>query len=581
MWYYESFVDPRKEVHTISMNYSAQLQMLLFQPLKFYLTPLGFNWTICLFYFTYLFFLLIFAYQRFDIRTSNKTNLEIWMNIILWLSNIGFIAYEIFEFFDDMRGYFSLKGLDNAIDISISILWIIIALLKYIIISSGTISNECDSNCNMLVNNYLLIFGIQIVLIAMRCTMLLQISPMIGVILRIVQLMSVSFVKFGIISIMLLLSFTFGLYQLIGNASDDISLWWTFTYVFQLYTGANGMEDTGGYYQQIFSVVLIIVGMLILMNLLIALMTTEYENVQEDAQKEVSYMSAQITFDLSNRNRMIPPPLNIIVIAVGVFVHVINLPLALLLPAFNLYSYVDYHIYQRMESFYIGCNSRKRKKYQIEEKAESETNQIFNKRWNTFVILSGFAWIVKNVPLPKFLKCCSKCRNMDMNMDSMTAECYSELEGDGRKKSDNIYSVYHKNCYCNLKLNSGSSSTTTVRGISMKEYIEILESEHQTKIDVMDKILLKHLTVDTLFCDRCFKPFLESSVDDVMVNPMSVLLDILSSVMFLCSAWIPLIFIFGMLALFESVKSCWETKKDDDANYAEFDREYFPHALLH
>ena len=55
-------------------------------------------------------------------------------------------------------------------------------------------------------------------------------------------------------------------------------------------------------------------GTLILTNLLIALMTTEYENVSERAAAEVMCNQAELAYDLTTQtSRMMPPPFNIVV----------------------------------------------------------------------------------------------------------------------------------------------------------------------------------------------------------------------------------------------------------------------------
>ena len=124
---------------------------------------------------------------------------------------------------------------------------------------------------------------------------------------------------------------------------------------------------------------------------------------------------------------------------------------------------------------------------------------------------------------------------------------------------------------------------TTVHGISMKTYIGKLEDTNKTKLHKEDKILLKHLTVDTLFCDRCYRPFREQDVKRELLHPFRVLLDVISCILFLFLAWPCLVIVFSLLAVVEYCRSktdqSVQTNTDGVNEYDEYDREYFPPAV--
>eukprot|EP00483_Globobulimina_turgida_P006280 UN06290 len=174
-----------------------------------------------------------------------------------------------------------------------------------------------------------------------------------------------------------------------------------------------------------------------------------------------------------------------------------------------------------------------------------------------------------------------------------------------KKYKLNPLSAYHKGCYNCIKLRVKDEfqkesdktkksekcfsfksvkreSKTTVRGISMKEYITKYESIHETQLNLADVILLKHLTVDTLFCNYCYQPYLERQVDKSLMAPSRVVLDVISCIVFLFTAWLPLVVLFILMAIFEYLQQCCsdnvKSQKSDGGNkYEEFDREYFPH----
>merc|ERR1712228_438082 len=117
----------------------------------------------------------------------------------------------------------------------------------------------------------------------------------------------------------------------------------------------------------------------------------------------------------------------------------------------------------------------------------------------------------------------------------------------------------------------------------MKKYIEQYEKVNKTSLHLDDKILIKHLTVDTLFCQYCFQPYIEEQVDKELMSPWRVLLDFISCFFFLFTAWIPLILFFVVMVSIEYLSECCDTshtaRRSTDRNriHEEFDREYWPH----
>ncbi len=60
----------------------------------------------------------------------------------------------------------------------------------------------------------------------------------------------------------------------------------------------------------VYTLAFIIIGTIILMNLLIALMTSSFERVKNNSIAQGAYHRAESAYDLSNRGRYMPPPLN-------------------------------------------------------------------------------------------------------------------------------------------------------------------------------------------------------------------------------------------------------------------------------
>ena len=401
---------------------------------------------------------------------------------------------------------------------------------------------------------------------------------------------------------MTIAAFTFGFYFIFGldDIENPLDFWHTILLSFELFvTGGTDDETTVG---AIFTIILTVVGMLILTNLLIALMSSEYEKFQETAQEEVSFMYIETVIDLAHRDRLMPPPLNVFIYPLGLIIHILN-TLCALLSVCNLYSRINRETYLFLSLCYCGCNRQikeknERKREQLTEDEVDDEEKIQKKLYEgrlfLFLQLTGFMYLYNKSSylfqkkcgfLLVFLqrcrcKCCRKkkcCQMLDMRNKKAR-----------KKYKSNPLVTYHKGCYSPIKLRVNDKlkegeETSTIRGIAMKKYIEKFERINQTTLHLDDKILIKHLTVDTLLCKHCYQPYIEEQVDKSLLSPFRVLLDFISCFVFLFTAWIPLICFFVIMVFIEYLQECLNptltSRRSNDRNriYEEFDREYFPH----
>eukprot|EP01084_Bolivina_argentea_P120968 214446_1 len=89
---------------------------------------------------------------------------------------------------------------------------------------------------------------------------------------------------------------------------------------------------------QLFIITYVIFGTVLSMNLLIALMTRTYEVVYADARTESAFARAELTYDLAQRSRFMPPPLS---------------------SKLNIYQYINYYHYQGFYEWKLlknGCS---------------------------------------------------------------------------------------------------------------------------------------------------------------------------------------------------------------------------------
>lgn len=302
-------------------------------------------------------------------------------------------------------------------------------------------------------------------------------------------------------------------------------------------------------------------GTLILTNLLIALMTTEYENVQEKAKDEVIYNKAELTSDLSKRSRLMPPPFNILALVVTLIIDIINFFTALISPSYyNIYTYIDHQLFFNLQSFNIW-------QFEYDDwKDITGTTLKYKTRWNIlqwYLIAWWYDWI-------------------------------KDKKEDKKEQNQSSYwRIHHKACYGCLIYDNGHNDnqidtklrTETYRGITMTEYLERYERKRKQKIEPKDKQLLKRLTPNTLFCEYCYRPFLRDDVKKELTTSYIALLDLVSAIMFVIFpvAWIPLIILFFILAVIDYIFGSFEQDSNDENQYykyTDFDKEVFLHSLI-
>ena len=162
-----------------------------------------------------------------------------------------------------------------------------------------------------------------------------------------------------------------------------------------------------------------------------------------------------------------------------------------------------------------------------------------------------------------------------------------------RKKNNKLltnghWKYHHKACYgplILLRTSRQNADNETYRGITISEYCQRYEKKRKQKIEAKDKQLLKQLAPSTLFCEWCFRPFVEENVYDELTTPYLAALDYISAVLFVAVpiVWIPLILLFTFAAFMEWLLSqCGGSRKRDDDVYhaGDFDKEVLFHISI-
>merc|ERR1712154_429457 len=94
---------------------------------------------------------------------------------------------------------------------------------------------------------------------------------------------------------------------------------------------------------ELFAILYIIFATILMMNLLIALMTTTYEEINKQERSEASVAIAETTYDLSHTSRFMPAPICIYIFAIAMIVHILNFFPAMCCPKWcNIYNCIDH-----------------------------------------------------------------------------------------------------------------------------------------------------------------------------------------------------------------------------------------------
>ena len=238
-----------------------------------------------------------------------------------------------------------------------------------------------------------------------------------------------------------------------------------------------------------------------------------------------------------------PMPLNIVVWLLTVIVHIINFPIAMISPCtLNVYAHVNQ---KRLYGFSRFFHSERKEKMKVK-------NHMCTRRRVFYYYLrsSTFGWLAQKL-----------------------------VRYDWR--------IYHIGCYNPIV---GVRGTEDLQVTSMNEYSSILETKRKNdaenrKLNVHDKLFLKHLTLKCRFCRHCFRPIAIENCRKELVTPFTALQNILSCYMFffvwpffVCFVWI--------LVQFEKLKVYYQEElrahspKMLETRHREYDLEYFPRSSV-
>eukprot|EP01083_Nonionella_stella_P127007 384693_1 len=630
--YVHGYLKPGEDIEAVDMEYRAMLNQLWNYPFDFYLSARGYHWTTTVLFMLYFGLVCWYAYLR-PMQEGDVTGVNHILGYVFWICNLGYVLYEVFELWEKgAKAYFNVgvKGQTNLLDVVLSVLWLFLLGLRYYFVFWYDGYDRFDAlHPTSLQELYIFIFALQICLLTLRSLTLFSNTKYLGVLLKVIKLMTVQIFKFLYIYVVSMCGILFGLWFIVvanacnttGGANDACDnfaiseLWFGLQYVFEVFIGTG---DLSGVSNQplgiIFMVAVTFFGTLILTNLLIALMTTEYEAVQSQAKAEVIFNETELTIDLTSRSRQMPPPLNIVVIVISLIIHILNFFTALLHPRYlNIYYYIDFSTFEKFRRFKLWpcctVDWKKKGKVELDKEGQDKLKSSFKytrKSVLKFYIGSNLIKLKRKLcPTPSSIKQKLKQKRKikrhkttfkqthDLakeNWAILHKGCYGhilpedeQLAQDKSKKRRQVSFVSTAKMETDLTAADEVKHTNAanLKAITMSQLMTQFEA-NGSRFDAADSALLKQLTsTETLFCEFCNRPILASPdyLVSELTTPYAALLDLLSALTFLFIpiAWIALLCILALMSMFDGISDVFVNDHPTTKYKSkDFDREYFP-----
>jgi len=501
-------------------------------PFGFYLSGRGYHFVEREMYFMYWLFVLFYAMNRPIGGHIDNSAFETTLEVLLWTFVSGFILHEIVDVLSNgLESYFQLavKRQTKMVDIGLSMNWIVIAGFRLHFAYCADCDEYIDSGEYITTwqqDTYLFLFATQIVLLTVRLLMMLNTSAF-GKMLQIFKLITVEAAKFLTMYLVIVIGFFCGIWFIMVDTQPG-NEWHSFLYTFQVLIGRGDLMDVIDHtIIQIYLLVATVFGALILTNLLIALMVTEYKRVSERAAAEVTFNQVQLAYDLcTHTSRVLPAPLNIIPLALGFVVWLFNFIISLINPRWNLFAHLHSGTFQKLKDLNIR---------ELCRRTNTSEDEVVSLR-------------LDKMGPSKYLLNMSRLEVFTWTLGGLRA-----LFGCTESGANSVYyqRIHHKNNYGYLVVH-GADHTYAVDGISVTKYIDLYEQAHGTRIHQRDRDTLSSLTKNVVICTNSFRPVHTKNYMDDLVHPFIPLLDYISTLLFPLTL-LPILFISSMMAVYECI----------------------------
>ena len=284
---------------------------------QYYFTPLGLFTTQLMLYVLYL---GIFTALSVWLGSGHREVRDpfSWAELVFWILNGGYILNEIQQlFFQGFRKY--LGDRSNYFDILISLIFILALSMRVY----GANARECEGDnpaqiCYDFDTVWRISWGFVTILLWLRlvtfCVLSHSLGPMVQMIFRMMGDVAVFFAIMGVI----FLGFVFAVF-FVADSHDGFTtpIESAVTLITGLisdfdFDGFGGIQHNALFYFGYFVVVLyLFLASIILLNLLIAMMATTYEHIDEDTTTTIVFARFELALRLDTDVSFMPPPLSL------------------------------------------------------------------------------------------------------------------------------------------------------------------------------------------------------------------------------------------------------------------------------
>lgn len=330
------FLDPDHSFNEPNISVDSVFDRLWYKPGVYFFSPFGKFMISAILYMLYLGLFSYVTYQRIynygDIREQP-------VELVLWVASAGYVLYEILEFADSPKEYFS--SMTNYWDILIALNWILLFYLRFIFQpdleydSAGTFDEQKQRN-TMSTEIYMGGWSLQCVILWTRVASLFKISERAGPLIRMIMNMLGDVANFFLIWFLFYIGGSFAAFYIIGydlSEVDGVNLGTLSSVMFYIFKTLLGQQDWDKSIAQpqdaqtdddyVFDTVrsnmlqsllffYAIFGSVLLLNLLIAMMAASYEAVKDQALQELNKQKIDTIYDLDKSRAIITPPFNVL-----------------------------------------------------------------------------------------------------------------------------------------------------------------------------------------------------------------------------------------------------------------------------
>jgi len=302
-------------------------KMIVIRPGSFFLLPAG-KFTIRAF--SYLIFLALFSYEVLFLSAwDSRTKTGIYAaDLMLWAVFAAFFVGEVIEFVAEPTEYFSSGW--NKFDFVIYMTWLGSVVCR-------VLSMEEENGFTSVRYANVMLVSVNCILLYVRLAYLCTLHPALGPLLTMMSNMMVDVKNFVMSMSFFMFGFSFAFYYLLEEYMPQLFGTWA-TSLYTLVLSLLGEFDFDPFYENscaepdptaetacmpkrirdsglvLFSMYLT-VALVILFNLLIAMMNYSYLRVQDRARFEFVYARSRTVFEFVVGDSSMPPPLNILVLA--------------------------------------------------------------------------------------------------------------------------------------------------------------------------------------------------------------------------------------------------------------------------